>query len=77
MVDRRLGLMLRFVRNVENWGGVQGTSWVASTEIAAMWLSLRMRFDAAARVGLGTGQGREQDQGVDISVRGGRRAKLD
>lgn len=53
MVDRCLGSMLRFVRNVENWGGVQGTSWVAGTEIAAMSLSLRMRFDAAARVGLG------------------------
>lgn len=40
MVGRCLGLMLRFVRNVEIWGGVQGTSWVASTEIAAMSLSL-------------------------------------
>lgn len=42
--------MLRFDRDVENWGGVQGTSWVASTEIAAMSLTLWMRFDEAASV---------------------------
>lgn len=60
MVDRFLGSMLRFGRDVEESGvvgGVQGTSWVASTEIAAMSSSLWMRFDAAARVGLGTGTG--------------------
>lgn len=65
--------MLRFVRNVENWGGVQGTSWVASTEIAAMSLSLRMRFDAAARVGPGTGTGAGDGAGAGLCIFGRRR----
>lgn len=54
--------MLRFVRDVENRGGVQGTSWVASTEIAAMSLSVWTRFDEAASGGPGIGTGLEQDQ---------------
>lgn len=60
--------MLRFVRDVENWGGVQGTSWVASTEIAAMsW----MESEGAIRLGPGVYFGtRRQESEIRLRVRG-------
>lgn len=70
--------MLRFVRDVENWGGVQGTSWVASTEIAAMSWSLRLRFGRGRPVSEAGNRDQEPDKElVIISARGGKRAKLD